>query len=86
MPSVTPDREDGMTEQSRMGNESSAGVGVHLNVTQARAGVRRGVSRILVVSTALAVVAVAAVWFVTPRSASMEHATPKPAMTGQAAH
>jgi hypothetical protein len=50
--------------------ESRAGDGVELTVTQARAGVRRGVSKILVISTVLAVIAVAAVWFVTPRHAS----------------
>ena len=38
------------------------GDGVELDATQARAGVRRGVSRILVISTALSVLALIIVW------------------------
>jgi hypothetical protein len=57
-----------MADQTR--EESRAGDGVELTVTQARAGVRGGVSKILVISTVLAVIAVATAWFVTPRHAS----------------
>ncbi len=38
------------------------GDGVDVTVTEARAGVRRGVSKILVISTVLAVIALIVVW------------------------
>jgi len=48
----------------------NAGDGVHRTVTQARGGVRRGVIKVLVFSTLLAVVAMTAVWYFSARSAA----------------
>jgi len=42
--------------------ERQQGDGVELSVTDARAGVRRGVSKILVVSTVLSAIALAVIW------------------------
>jgi len=53
------------TEQSHL----DAGDGVERTVTQARSGVRRGVSKILVISTVLAVLAIGAVWILAARPA-----------------
>ena len=69
-----------MADQDRTRQEARAGDGVELTVTQAHAGVRRGVSRILVISTALAVVALFAAWIFMPRHASgAPAAAPEPA-------
>ena len=54
-----------LTEQSHR----DAGDGVERTVTQARGGVRRGMTKILVISTLLAVGAVSAVWLVSARTA-----------------
>ena len=51
-------------------SHAEAGDGVERTVTQARGGVRRGVTKILVVSMLLAVVAVGAVWLMSARSTS----------------
>ncbi len=47
-----------------------AGDGAELTVTQARAGERRGLSKILVTSTLLGVVALAAAWLIVPHHAT----------------
>jgi hypothetical protein len=52
-----------------------AGDGVECTVTRARGGVRRGVSKILVISTALAVIALGAIWFVAARPAHQSMST-----------
>jgi hypothetical protein len=54
-----------LTDQSH----ADAGDGVERTVTQARGGVRRGVTKILVISTFLAVVALGAVWLLSSRTA-----------------
>jgi len=46
----------------RTGEVHQQGDGADLSVTEARAGVRRGVSKILVISTTLSVIALAVVW------------------------
>jgi hypothetical protein len=66
-----------------MSNEDTephqAGDGADLTVTEARAGERRGLSKILVTSTLLGVVALAAVWLVVP------HHAPAPSASAPAA-
>jgi len=51
-----------MPNNHQPSEESRAGDGMELSVTEARAGVRRGVSKIMVISTLLAIVAMGAVW------------------------
>ena len=56
-----------LTDQSH----ADAGDGVERTVTQARGGVRRGMSKVLVASTVLAVIAVGAVWLLSARNAPL---------------
>ncbi len=72
-----------MAHQDKIREESRAGDGVELTVTQARAGVRRGVSKILVISTALTVIALAAAWLLAPRPGGVERAHSPPPAAGQ---
>jgi hypothetical protein len=57
------------------------GDGAELSVTQARAGERRGVSRILVASTLIGIAALAAAWVVAPRQSAVHDTAAKPAAT-----
>ena len=74
--------------ESAMQNQTStsdkahidAGDGVQRTETQARGGVRRGVIKVLVASTLLAVIAMAAVWYLSARS-SAPPASPPAATT-----
>ena len=52
------DQEDHASEGHQQGD------GADLSVTEARAGVRRGLSKVLIISTALTVIALAVVWAV----------------------
>jgi hypothetical protein len=52
---------DDRAEEERREAEAR-GDGVDLSVTDARAGVRRGVSKILILSTVLAIIALIIVW------------------------
>jgi len=61
-----------------------AGDGVHRTVTQARGGVRRGVIYVLAASTLLAVIAMAAVWYFSARSAGPSTAPPADTMAATA--
>ena len=54
-------------------SHADAGDGVERTVTQARGGVRRGMTKVLVVSTVLAVIAVGAVWLITTRTSPRAH-------------
>jgi len=58
-----------LTGKSRV----DAGDGVELTITQARGGVRRGMTKILVLSTVLAVVALGVVWLVSSWTAPRAH-------------
>jgi hypothetical protein len=62
-----------------------AGDGVERTVTEARGGVRRGVSKIMAISTVLAVVAIGAVWLLAsrPKTPPMSAQTPTPASSPQ---
>jgi hypothetical protein len=53
-----------MVNSPQSADESRAGDGVELSVTQARSGVRRGVSKVLVISTVLAIVGLGGAWLV----------------------
>jgi hypothetical protein len=68
---------------SRNTTSSPGGDGVELSVTQARAGVRRGVSKILVISTVLAVLALAVVWVATPHRVAWPTTATQPAAAAQ---
>jgi hypothetical protein len=65
LPWIAPMKTQRPTELSR----ADAGDGVERTVTQARGGVRRGMTKVLVVSTVLAVIAVGAVWLLSARTA-----------------
>jgi len=54
---------------SAVQSHADSGDGVERTVTQARGGVRRGMTKILVLSTALAVAALGAVWLLSARTA-----------------
>jgi hypothetical protein len=57
--------ERSMINSPQFTDESRAGDGAELTVTQARSGVRRGVSKVLVISTLLAIVGLGGAWFLT---------------------
>jgi len=63
-----------MVNSPQSTGEAHVGDGVELSATQARAGVRRGVSKILVISTLLVIIGLGGAWFLTrshtPLSAS----------------
>jgi hypothetical protein len=59
--------EDIMSREDQTTEESRAGDGVDVNVTEARAGVRRGMWKVLLISTVLAILALAAAWMLVPR-------------------
>ena len=54
-------------------SHADAGDGVERTVTQARGGVRRGMTKVLVISTVLAVIAIGAVWLITTRTSPRAH-------------
>jgi hypothetical protein len=67
-PNAAPLESAMQTEKSSIEQpHADAGDGVELTVTQARGGVRRGMTKVLVISTLLAVVAVGAVWSLSVR-------------------
>jgi len=59
--------------------ESRAGDGVELSVTEARSGVRRGVSKVMVISTLLAIIALIAIWLLMANRAHQAPHAPYPA-------
>jgi hypothetical protein len=58
-------------------DNDDAGDGVELTVTEARSAVPRGISKVLVISTTLAVIGIGLVWFMSERPVSQP--TPKAA-------
>jgi hypothetical protein len=72
-----------MSHLSQPHEEPQAGDGVELTVTEARAGVRRGVSKILVISTVLAGVALSAAWIFAPRPAAPPATAPASVAQGR---
>jgi hypothetical protein len=67
-----------MSNQRQPSQESRAGDGVQLSVTEARAGVRRGVSKVMVISTLLAIMAMVAIWLLMAHQVHQAPQTPHP--------
>jgi len=67
-----------MPHNHQQAQESRAGDGVELSVTEARSGVRRGMSKVMVISTLLAVIALVAIWLLMAHQAHQSPHAPHP--------
>jgi len=68
-----------MSQSNQPPVESRAGDGVEIGVTQARAGVWRGLYKVLAISTLLAVIVLGLVWIAMAPRGPITSANPPPA-------
>jgi hypothetical protein len=65
-----------MSSQHQPSQEPRAGDGVQLSVTEARAGASRGLTKVMVISSVLAIVALLAIWLLAAHQAHQSPQTP----------
>jgi len=70
-----------MSNQHQPSQESRSGDGVQLSVTEARAGVRRSLTKVMAISTLLAIIAMVGIWLLVAHQAHQKpHRAQAPAL------